>query len=622
MGKTASFFARLTGIKSTRTKAEDLPSFKERMNALGNLPKLFRLIWETSRWMTISTLLLRLLQAAVPLVTLYLGKLIIDEIVRLYNAGGGDLTRLWELIVLEFAVMLISDFLSRGISLINSLLGDLFTQKTSIELMHKAAVMDLEYFEDAEFYDKMERARRQTNSRVILMAEVLAQVQDAITIGFLAVGLIAFNPWLILVLVVTLIPGFLGESHFNRYSYSLTLGWTPERRLLDYLRYAGVSDNHAKEVKIFGLSEHLTRQYEKLSMEFFHENRSLSTRRAVWGSILAAISTLGYYTAYVVIALQTVNGHITIGDLTFLTGSFSRMRGALNGILLRFTRIADGALYLKDLFDFLALRPKIVSPPQPRPVPRPFTQGIVFENVGFRYPGSEKWVLRHISFELPAGEKLALVGENGAGKTTLVKLLARLYDPSEGRILLDGRDLREYDVEALRQEVGIIFQDYIRYYFTAGENIAVGRIDQLGNQERIADAAARSLADTVIEKLPGQYQQMLGKRFENGVDLSGGEWQKIALARAYMRDAQLLILDEPTAALDARAEHEVFQRFTELTRGKSAVLISHRFSTTRMADRILVLEHGGVLEMGTHEELLGHAGRYAELFNLQAEGYR
>lgn len=506
--------------------------------------------------------------------------------------------------------------------MLDGLLGDLFTNKISIRLMEKAALMDLDHFEDSTFYDKLERARRQTTRRMILMSQTLSQVQDTITMAFLSAGLVAFNPWLILLLIVTLIPAFVGEAHFNSRSYSLMRNWTPERRELDYLRFTGASDATAKEVKIFGLSAYLGERYDKLATEYYHANRSLAIKRASWGSLLAAIASVGYYGAYVIIAIQTVNGHLSVGDLTFLTGSFGKLRSLLQGILTRFSSIAEGALYLSDLFEFFELTPRIGSPAKPRPFPNPIKEGFRFENVGFKYINSEEWAIRNISFELKAGEKLALVGENGAGKTTLVKLLARLYDPSEGRILLDGYDLREYDIQELRREVGIIFQDFVRYHFTAGDNIAIGRIERREDASQITHAAKQSLADTVIEKLPGQYEQILGKSFETGVELSGGEWQKIALARAYMRNAQLLILDEPTASLDARAEHQVFQRFTELTRGKTAVLISHRFSTVRMADRILVLENGGVLEVGTHRELLDLEGRYAELFNLQAQGYR
>jgi ATP-binding cassette subfamily B protein len=342
----------------------------------------------------------------------------------------------------------------------------------------------------------------------------------------------------------------------------------------------------------------------------------------LWGGILTSLGTLGYYAAYAWIIYGTLAGTLTIGDLTFLSGSFLRLRSLLEGLLSSFSSTAAQALYLDDLFSFFEVQPEILSPPNPRPMPTPIRQGFVFDNVGFRYPGAEHWAVRGLSFELRAGETLALVGENGAGKTTLVKLLARLYDPDEGRITLDGHDLRDYDLDGLRGAMGVIFQDFMRYNLSAADNIAVGRIEERDNRPRITAAAQRSMADPVIAHLPDGYDQMIGKRFRNGVELSGGEWQKIAIARAYMRGAEVLILDEPTAALDARSEFEVFQRFKELSAGKTAILISHRFSSVRMADRILVLSGGRVESSGTHEQLLAQSGRYAELFELQAAGYR
>ena len=395
-----------------------------------------------------------------------------------------------------------------------------------------------------------------------------------------------------------------------------------ERRELDYVRQTGASVETAKEVKIFGLNTFLIERYRALAESFYRANRRLAIRRAGWGGLLAAVGTIGYYAAYGFIAWRTLQGDFTIGDLTFLSGSFRRLHALLEGLLSGFSQLAGQALNLDDLFSFFEVEPEIVSPVNARAIPRPIRQGFTFEDVGFRYPGAERWAVRHLSFTLHAGEVLALVGENGAGKTTLVKLLARLYDPDEGRILLDGQDLREYDLDALRADVGVIFQDFVRYHLTAAENIAVGRIDARTDRPRIVDAAKRGLADEVIRRLPAGYDQIIGKRFRTGVELSGGEWQKIAIARAYMRDAQLLILDEPTAALDARAEFEVFQRFKELSAGRTAVLISHRFSSVRMADRILVLVDGEIEAAGTHRELMAQRGRYAELFELQAAGYR
>jgi len=624
-----SLLTSISAKRPGRQRGAEQPtvSVRERVSALRYLPAFLKLIWLTSPGLTQGNIALRLLRAALPLAMLYIGRLILDDIVQLSRlpAASRAVSPVFGLVALEFGLVLLTDALGRAVALLDSLLGDLFTNSSSVRLMRHAAELDLDQFEDSAFYDKLERARRQTLSRSVLMSQVLAQGQDTVTLVLLAGGLVAFQPWLLGLLLLAVVPAFLGESHFNERSYSLSHSWTPERRELDYLRQTGASDETAKEVKIFGLSDFLINRFSTLSDQFYAQNKVLALRRAGWGTVFAAIGAAGYYGAYLYIIKQAVGGTISIGQLTFLAGSFARLRALLEGILSRFSQVADGALYLQDFFDFFQITPRIVRPTAgqaARPFPQPIRQGFTFEDVGFRYKNAEKWALRHLSFELRAGEKLALVGENGAGKTTLVKLLARLYDPSEGRILLDGHDLREYDPAELRQEIGVIFQDFVRFQLPAGQNLAVGRIEERQNQPRIEQAAHQSLADSVIAKLPLGYDQMIGRRFNGGVDLSGGEWQKIALGRAYMREAQLLILDEPTAALDARAEYEVFERFKELTQGKTAVLISHRFSTVRMADRILVVEHGRVQEIGSHEELLTRGGRYAELFQLQAAGYR
>jgi ATP-binding cassette subfamily B protein len=458
--------------------------------------------------------------------------------------------------------------------------------------------------------------------RMSLMAQLFGQAQDMITVISFAAGLVMYAPWLMLLLAVALVPAFIGESHFNTLGYSLNFSWTPERRQLDYLRQVGASVETAKEVKIFNLHRFLIDRYKLLAERFYRANRALARKRAVWGTLLAALGTLGYYAAYAYIAWRTIRGEFSIGDLTFLSGSFMRLRQLLEGLLSGFSQVASQALYLDDLFSFFAIKPEIHSTPDAIAIPRPIREGFVFENVGFRYPDAERWAVRHLDFQLRAGEVIALVGENGAGKTTLVKLLARLYDPDEGRILLDGRDLRDYDLDDLRANMGVIFQDFVRYHLSAGENIGVGLVEAMDDQARIRDAAHRALADEVIEGLPNGYAQLIGRRFKTGVDLSGGQWQKIAIARAYMRDAQVMILDEPTAALDARAEFEVFQRFKELSDNRTAVLISHRFSSVRMADRILVLADGRIEASGTHAQLMTEGGRYAELFELQAAGYR
>ena len=598
------------------------PTLKEKFAALGNLPRFFKLVWQTNHWYTILDGLLRLLRSAIPVSILYVGKLIIDEVVLLSKGHSSDHSYLWQLVAAEFALAIISDGLSRATSLVDSLLGDLFSNYTSVKIMEHAATLDLDQFEDSEFYDKLERARQQTIGRTILLSQILTQVQDIITMAFLMVGLMAFNPWLILLLLVAIVPAFLGESYFNDRSYALTRGQTPERRELDYMRYLGASDETAKEVKLFNLSGFLIDRFKTLSNKFYDDNKKLSIKRASWGTLFALLGSVGYYTAYIVMILKTVEGALTIGTLTFLAGSFRQLRSLLENILSRFTSVSQGAIYLRDFFEFFEIRPKITVASKPVPFPNPVKQGFTFDNVGFKYHNSDKWANRHLNFTLHAGEKLALVGENGAGKTTLVKLLARLYDPSEGRITLDGIDLREYDIMDLRKNIGIIFQDFLRYQMSFAQNIAAGNIDEQHNRSLIKVSAEKSLANLLADKLPDKYDQALGRRFNNGIELSGGEWQKIALARAYMKDAQLLILDEPTSALDARAEYEVFLRFADLTKGKSAVLISHRFSTVRMADRILVLDKGELIQIGSHEELLRQKGRYAELFRLQAQGYR
>jgi ATP-binding cassette subfamily B protein len=608
-------------------------SLRERVGALRNLPPFLKLVWQTNPSLALAQCGLRLIRALLPVATLYVGKLIIDEVVVLtQTANAPDSVREWLsrglldrmawLLAFEFGLAVLSDVLGRTTSLLDSLLSEQFSNATSLRLMEHAATLDLEDFEDSELQDRLERARRQAAGRMTLMGQLFAQAQDVVTIASFAAGLIVYAPWLIVLLAVALVPAFIGEAHFNAQSYSLNYARTPERRELDYVRQMGASVETAKEVKIFGLNAFLIDRYRSLATSFFEANRKLARRRAGVGSVLTAIGTVAYYVAYAYIVWRTLHGEFTIGDLTFLAGSFRRLRTLLENLLMGFSQVAGQALYLDDLFSFFEIRPEIVSPPHARPFPSPIRDGFVFEDVGFRYPGADRWAVRHLVFTLHAGEVLALVGENGAGKTTLVKLLARLYDPDEGRILLDGHDLREYDLFALRSNIGVIFQDFVRYHLTAAENIAVGRIEARHDRARIVRAAERSLADEVIARLPNGYDQVIGKRFRTGIDLSGGEWQKIAIARAYMRDAQVLILDEPTAALDARSEFEVFQRFKELSRGKTAVLISHRFSSVRMADRIVVLADGRVEAAGTHEQLLAEGGRYAELFELQAAGYR
>jgi ATP-binding cassette subfamily B protein len=593
---------------------------------LRHVPPLLRLVFQTHRGYTAAILALRALRSIIPVTVLWIGKLIIDGVIGAIAARSAgrpvDWWALGSLVALELGIAVGGEGLARFSALLESLLGDLFANKISVRLMRHAATLDLAQFEDADTYDHLERARRQTTGRIGLLALLLSTAQDLVTLASLAGVLLVQLPWLLLLLAVAVVPSFLGEAHFAALGYSLLYRWTPERRLLDYLRYMGASDESAKEVKLFGLSDFLVGRYDRLSDEFYQQNKRLAVRRNVVSTALVTLGTLGYYAAYAVIIYLTVLGRYTIGSLTFLAGSFRQSRELIQRILLSLSNIYEQSLYLGDLFTFFDVTPRVLSRPGARAVPVPIRQGFEFMDVGFRYPGSERWAVRHLSFSLAPDERIALVGENGAGKTTLVKLLARLYDPDDGQILLDGVDLRDYDLESLRKNIGVIFQDFVRYDLILKENIGVGQVERLDDDARIREAGRRSLADSVATRLTGGYDQMLGRRFDGGVDLSGGEWQKVALGRAYLREAQVLILDEPTAALDARAEYEVFLRFAELTQGRMAVLISHRFSTVRMADRIIVLQGGELVDQGTHEQLVARGGLYAELFSLQAAGYR
>jgi ATP-binding cassette, subfamily B, bacterial len=602
------------------------PTWGQRLAALKHVRPLVRLVFQTHRGYTVAILALRAVRSLIPVAVLWIGKLIIDGVIGAAAAASAGRSPEWwhlgGLVGLELGIAVVGEGLARLSSLLESLLGDLFANRLSVRLMQHAATLDLAQFEDAETYDHLERARRQTVGRIGLFALLLSTAQDLITLTSLAAVLLVQLPWLLLLLTIAVLPAFLGEAHFASLGYSLLFQWTPERRLLDYLRYMGASDESAKEVKLFGLSGFLVGRYAKLSGEFYEANKRLAVRRNIVSTLLVTLGTLGYYSAYAVIIYRTVLGAFTIGTLTFLAGSFRSSRDLIQRVLLSLSQIYEQSLYLSDLFTFFDVQPSVVSKPGARAVPRPIREGFRFERVGFRYPGSDRWAVRGLTFDLRPQERIALVGENGAGKTTLVKLLSRLYDPDEGQVLLDGLDLREYDLESLRANIGIIFQDFVRYDFVLRENIGVSQIEALSDDARIREAARRSLADSVAQRVRGGYDQMLGRRFDEGVELSGGEWQKVALARAYMRDAQVLILDEPTASLDARAEYQVFLRFAELTRGRMAVLISHRFSTVRMADRILVLQGGELVDDGTHEELVARGGLYAELFSLQAAGYR
>jgi ATP-binding cassette, subfamily B, bacterial len=604
----------------------DKPDFwrgwQERLSALRNVPAVLKFVWESGRTVVILGLLSRVVASLLPLALFWVSKLIIDAIYRILTAHQPAGARLWWLVAAEFGIAVSIGILGRVIDYLDALLAGKYMHHISVRVMEHAASLDLLAYEDPVFYDRLERARVQATDRLYMIQAIGRLIQQVITTITLSVSIMLFSPWLLLLLVVGVIPAFIGETHFAFLGYAKNFRQTPIRRQLDYLRILGGSKEAAKELKLFGLRDFLTGRFKGLSTQLYNEDIALARRKAGVGSLLSAIGTAGYYTAYIFAVWRTVTGVFSFGTLTFLANAIRDASSNLQQTFSTLSTIADQALFLTDLIAFFEMHPTIRSKPNALRAPRPIQRGFEFCNVSFKYPGGGRLVLNGLNFSLRPGERVALIGENGEGKTTIVKLMTRLYDPLEGQILLDGIDLRDYDLEDLYREIGVIFQDFMRYEMTARENIAVGRIEQMSNLHLVEQSAQKSLADQVVDRLPSRYEQMLGRRFEGGVDLSGGEWQKVALARAYLRDAQVLILDEPTSALDARSEYEVFQRFAELTAGKMAVFISHRFSTVRMADRIVVLENGRIAEEGDHDALTSLGGRYAEMFELQAASYR
>jgi len=591
-----------------------------RLQSLKNIPPVLKIIWDSSPAVVTWGLVLRAIVALSPLALLAVGRLIIKAV----DVASGTPLRphFWWLVGLEFGLACLASILNRGVDYCDTLLADKFIRHISVRIMYHASRLDLASYEDPLFHDKLERARVQATDRLGMVQQLGRLVQQVITTVSLAASILFFSPWLLVVLIACVIPAFLGESHFAFLGYAQAFRQTPVKRQIDYLRFLGASKDSAKELKLFGLSKYLTDRFQKLSDDIFVQNVSLAKRRLLASSLLSLLTTMGYYGAYAYVILETVRGEMTVATLVFLTGAIAGASANLQMIFSTFSSIADQSLFLTDLLQFFAVRPAVFSKPNAIKTPRPIKQGIEFRDVTFSYPGSDRPILRNLNLFLKPDERIALIGENGEGKTTIVKLLTRLYDPTAGQILLDGIDLREYDLDDYASNIAVIFQDFMRYDMTAWENIAVGQIGARENLDQVELAAKKSLAEGVIKKLPNGYDQMLGRRFETGVDLSGGEWQKVALARAYLRDAQILVLDEPTAALDARSEHEVFERFAELTKGKMALLISHRFSTVKMANRIIVLEKGVIAEQGRHDQLMAHGGRYAEMFELQASSYR
>ncbi len=595
--------------------------WRERLRALQNVPPVLRILWESGPSVVSWGLALRVVVAILPFGIAKVAAWIIGDIAGVLR-GQPLAQNFWTLVATEVAFNVLLGIITRAIDYSDSLLANRYTQHVSVRVMEQAARLDLTTYEDPVFYDRLERARVQATDRLAMIQQMGRLFQQVITTVVFSVALAWASPWLILLLALGVLPSFIGETHYAFLGYAKNFRQTPAKRQMDYLRQVAGSREGAKEVKLFGLNKFFTERFEALAQQIYIEDVTLSRSKLIIGGLLGIIGTLGYYGAYVYVIWRTLHGAYDIGQFTFLTAAIQQASSNLQQVFSTASGIADQALFLTDLLAFFEMQPAVQSKPNALPAPNPIQQGFEFRNVSFTYPGTERTVLHNFNFTLSPGERIALIGENGQGKTTVVKLITRLYDPSEGQILLDGIDLREYSIEDLHRQIGVIFQDFMRFEMTARENIAVGRIDQPHQQADIEDAAHKSLADTVVDKLPHGYDQILGRRFENGVELSGGEWQKMALARAYLRDSQFLILDEPTAALDARSELEVFERFAELTQGKMALLISHRFSTVRMADRIVVLSGGRLIEEGNHQQLMAKNGLYASMFEMQAASYR
>jgi len=574
------------------------------------------LVWRSSPKGTLGLGGLTLLAASLPPLVAYVGKLIVDAVV------ARDRARAVHLVVVELAAVGVMALLERSLGLVRQIVGSRLGIDVNVAILEKAATLELRHFEDSEFYDKLTRARREASLRPLSLIESnFLVLRNAMTLaGYIAL-LVNFSGHMVLALLAATVPAFIAEAKFSGAAFRLRNWRSPDTRRLNYLEYVMANDEHAKEVKLFGLGPMLLGRYRALAERFFAEDRLLAVKRAGWGYGLSLVSTAVFYGCYAFIVATTVAGRLSLGDMTLYLVAFRQGQQSFQAILMAVGSMYEDTLYMSNLFEYLAIPTEGSKPKSPGTVVA--EQGIRFEGVGFRYPGAERWALRNINLFIPKGQSLALVGENGAGKTTFIKLLSGLYQPSEGRVRLDGRDLADWDQQALRRRIGVIFQDFNQYHLLLRENIAFGSVEHLRDDLRVARAVDQGGARELVASLGQGLETQLGRWFQGGVDLSGGQWQKVALARAFMRDeADILILDEPTASLDVEAEHAVFQRFRALAHGRTTLLISHRFPTVRMADRIVVLEGGQVIEEGTHAELLAAGARYASLFALQAEGYR
>ncbi len=590
------------------------------------VPRAFRLVWQAHAGATVGMAVVTGLTAFTPLAQAWLSKLIIDTIVHALNNKVPVETSIFQIlpyVLMEFVVFTLSIANNQVRTLLEHILNARLGYSISAAIMRKAIDLDLAYFEDSEFYNKMTRAQEEVTFRPLFVVNnSFLLVQNLITMLSLIALLLAFGPIIALLLFGGVIPSFLAQLKYSNLRFSLLTWYSPESRRQSYWQNLLITNEAVKEIKLFGLGLPLLKRYSDLFWLYYKKDAALGVRTTLKGLLWGLVATVSYYVAFGWVVYRTLNGELTLGDLTLYLTVLRQSQGSFQGLFFSLGEIYESSLYMSNLFAFLNLKPKVQPSGETRPVPRPFRQGIEFQDVSFKYPDRDAYALRHLNLKIGPEEKLALVGSNGAGKTTLVKLITRLYEPTEGRILLDGVDLREYDLAELRQRIGVIFQDFVRYQATARENIGFGQVEHLDDPAKVESAARRGGGDTVVAELPEGYDTTLGKMFDQGHELSGGQWQKIALSRAFMRESEMIILDEPTSALDAEREYEIFQRFRDLTKGKMALLISHRFSTVRMADRIAVLEDGKIIELGPHQELLQLDGTYAHLFNLQAEGYR
>ncbi len=582
-----------------------------------------RLVWSTSVRLTIAIGVLTVLAGVLPAGIAYVGKLIVDAVLLSAKTGlEADRTMALMWVALEAGLVIARSGMQRGLSVSSSLLRAELGHRVNVMILEKALTLQLTQFEDSEFYDKLTRARREASSRPLsLVNRTFGLIQNSITLLGVGALIWVFSPWAVLLLAAAGLPAFFVETKFSNEAFRLFRWRSPEGRKQNYLEVVLAREDYAKEVKLLGLGPMLLDRYKSIFDVVYAEDRSLTMRRGLWGFLLGVLSTSAFYGAYVWVVWSTVAGQITLGDMTMYLLLFRQGQSGVSASLEAIGGMYADNLYLSTLYELLD-EPVLEQTGGATEGAVP-SDGIRFEDVWFAYPGQEGHAVRAVTLHLPAGEKLALVGENGSGKTTLIKLLTRLYAPSKGRITLDGTDLAEWDLKALHARVGVIFQDYVRYQLKVGENIGVGDVDHLEDEERWTSAGHRGMADEFVGEMPDGYHTQLGRWFKDGRELSGGQWQKVALSRAFMRrDADILVFDEPTSAMDAQAEAEVFERIKELTTDQIAILISHRFSTVRMADRIAVLDRGEVIELGTHPELIALDGTYAKLFNLQAEGYR